>query len=166
VNPIRSKTLGNIFLLKNPFDLTDEQWQVVHPLIPPPSPAAGRGRPLIDERAVLNGILWKIRANASWYDMPSRYPSWQTCYRRYHQWQRSGLLNSILAAIFLDLNKRGGLNPQRAFIDGTFAINRVGSGYQFLIDSRWQDTWQLSTAMILVSMGIKRAFHASDKVLK
>jgi transposase len=61
-------------------DLTDEQWQVVEPLIPvPPRRPDGRGRPRIDAREILNGILWVMRTGAPWRDMPERYPSYQTC---------------------------------------------------------------------------------------
>ena len=60
------------------YHLTDEQWQVIEPLIPPPSSAATRGRPPINERAVLDGIFWKIINASAWYHLPSEYPSWQT----------------------------------------------------------------------------------------
>ena len=48
-------------------NLTDEQWRLIEPILPPPSPA-DRGRPPIDRRAVLDGILWKIRTDNPWYD--------------------------------------------------------------------------------------------------
>ena len=41
--------------------LTDEQWAKIEPLIPPPESAAGRGRPPIDERLVLDAILRKLK---------------------------------------------------------------------------------------------------------
>ena len=56
-------------------DLTDDQWAVIQPLIPIPASAGSRGRPPIDERAVLDGIFWKLRIASPWYDMPDRYPS-------------------------------------------------------------------------------------------
>jgi len=36
--------------------------------------------------AVLNGILWVLRTGAPWHDLPERYPSYQTCHRRFQQW--------------------------------------------------------------------------------
>jgi len=40
-------------------DLTDEQWTIVEPLLPKPAKRAdGKGRPRVDNRAILNGILW------------------------------------------------------------------------------------------------------------
>src|SRR5215217_2906798 len=56
-------------------DLTDEQWEVLEPLIPdPPRREDGRGRPWRDPRDVLNGILWILRTGAPWKDLPQRYP--------------------------------------------------------------------------------------------
>lgn len=132
-------------------DLTDEQWAILQPLIPPPSPAAGRGRPLLDERAVLNGILWKFRSNSPWYDMPSRYPSHQTCYRRYRQWKRLGIIIAIYRALYLDLRDRGGLDLEAAFSDGTFRFERQGRGLDFVMPPSLLDTWQLHTAMLFIA---------------
>ncbi len=44
-------------------DLTNEQWRAVQSLLPPPN--HGRGRPPVDSRLLLNGILWKIRTASS-----------------------------------------------------------------------------------------------------
>jgi transposase len=65
-------------------DLTDEQWDLLEPLIPqPPRRKDGRGRPWRDPRDVLNGILWILRTGAPWKDLPERYPPYQTCHRRF-----------------------------------------------------------------------------------
>jgi transposase len=56
-------------------DLTDEQWAVVEPLLPKPAKRAeGKGRLRVDNRAILNGILWVVRTGAPWHDMPNRHP--------------------------------------------------------------------------------------------
>src|SRR5258708_28980274 len=69
-------------------DLTEAQWQVLRPLLTPQRRPDGRGRPWRDARAVLNGILWILRTGAPWHDLPDRYPPYQTCHRRFQQWQR------------------------------------------------------------------------------
>jgi transposase len=42
-------------------------------------------------RFVLNGILWGLRAGAPWADLTDRYPSFQSCHRRFQQWVRTGV---------------------------------------------------------------------------
>ena len=65
-------------------DLTDEQWDLIGRFLPEPVRRAdGRGRPWRENRAVLNGILWVLRTGAPWADLPDRYPSYQTCHRRF-----------------------------------------------------------------------------------
>src|SRR3989442_787806 len=67
-------------------DLTDAQWAVLQPFLHP-KPVRERGRPWQDARAVFNGILWVLRTGAPWHDLPDRYPPYQTCHRRFQQWQ-------------------------------------------------------------------------------
>lgn len=114
--------------LPNARDLTDLQWAILDPLIPePPRRKDGRGRPWKDRRAVLNGILWVLRTGAPWADVPERYPSYQTCHRRFQQWVRSGIMKGVLEALALDLKVRGVLDVQEAFIDASFAPAKKGA---------------------------------------
>jgi len=81
-------------------DLTDAQWAFIEPLLPElPRRADGRGRPWRDSREVLNGILWVLRTGAQWSEMPDRYPSYQTCHRRFQQWSRAGVMDRLLRAL-------------------------------------------------------------------
>ena len=77
-------------------DLTDEQWEVLEPLIPdPPRTEDGRGRPWRDPRDVLNAILWILPTGAPWKDLPERYPPYQTCHRCFQRWIEEGVLSSV-----------------------------------------------------------------------
>jgi len=142
--------------------LTDEQWANIEPLFPSTKSASTRGRPPIDERLVLDAILWKLSTNKPWYDLPVsqgsvQFPSHQTCYRRYRQWTRTGLLNQIFAAIFDDLLVRGGFDLQRALHDGTIKIEYRGRGLKIIINPQFQNTWQVSTALILLGIAARNA---------
>ena len=132
----------------NAHDLTDAHWKMLDDLIPEPTPRIdGRGRPWKDRRAVLNGILWVLRTGAPWADVPERYPSYQTCHRRFQQWVRSGVMRGVLEALALDLKIRGALDVEEAFIDGSFAPAKKGaqkSGRQNVV--REPKSWQSQTA--------------------
>lgn len=113
---------GGPMPLANKRDITAAQWKILDALIPKPtSRKDGRGRPWKDRRAVLNGVLWVLRTGAPWADVPDRYPSYQTCHRRFQQWVRSGVMKGVLEALALDLKIRGTLDVKEAFIDGSFA---------------------------------------------
>ena len=77
--------------------LTDEEWEIVEPLIPHKPPT---GRPYHDHRTVLGGILWVARTGSSWREMPEEeFGKWQTAYRRYELWVKQGLWQRILGAL-------------------------------------------------------------------
>ena len=81
--------MGGIAVVLDGMDLTDVQWAVLEPTFRPRRRPDGRGRPWTDPRAVMNGVLWVLRTGAPWHDLPSRYPPYQTCHRRFQLWQRS-----------------------------------------------------------------------------
>jgi transposase len=82
-------------------DMTDEEWQMVAPLLPELRPRSElRGRPLANTRAVLNGVLWVMYSGASWSTLPRKYPSYQTCHRRFKSWHDSGVLSRVMMQLF------------------------------------------------------------------
>ncbi len=135
--------------------LTDEQWAVIQPLLPPPSPAL-RGRPPVDERLILDAILWKFRTSSPWYDLPPGFPSWQTCYRRCHYWQRQGILNAVFSALDRDLRDRGGVNLRAALASQHIRFVPLGEQTHVVFDAplqnELQDTWQLETIHLLLAV--------------
>lgn len=80
-----------------PSDLTDAQWELVAPLIPPPRPG---GRPrTADVREVLNGILYLDREGCTWRALPHDLPPWRTCYNYSRQWADDGTWDALLKAL-------------------------------------------------------------------
>jgi hypothetical protein len=77
--------------------LTDEQWAMVRPLLPPQS--GGIGRPPNDHRAVLGGILWVARTGCSWREMPEDYGDFTTAFKRWRLWEERGLWGRILEVL-------------------------------------------------------------------
>jgi transposase len=65
------------------FDLTDFEWTVIAPLLPNNSWGVRR----VDDRCVLSGILWALRASAPWRDLPERYGPYTTVYNRIDRWR-------------------------------------------------------------------------------
>jgi len=78
-------------------DLTDAQWAVLEPLLPP-----GRkpGRPpKWTKRQLIDGIRWRVRAGAPWRDVPAQYGPWPTVYGLFRRWQRDGTWQQILTGL-------------------------------------------------------------------
>ena len=134
-------------------DLTDDQWAILEPMIPkPPRRADGRGRPWRPSREVLNGILWILRTGAPWKDMPGRYPPYQTCHRRFQQWDREGVMDILLRTLAQDLKERGDLDLSECFIDGTFVVAKKGAlGWEKPSGAKVRRSWQWQTALVFLS---------------
>src|ERR1700675_4016405 len=133
-------------------DLTDAQWTFLEPLFRPQRREDGRGRPWQDTRAVLNGAFWILRTGAPWHDLPARYPPYQTCHRRFQQWQRSGLLTQLLQKLAEDLGDRGKLDLSGSFIAASFSSANTGALRSApLAAAKAAKSWRSATAMVFLS---------------
>ena len=66
-----------------------------------------RGRNWHDTRTVLNGVLWILGSGVQWSELPRKYPSYQTCHRRFQNWIREGKLVELLRLLPRQLHERG-----------------------------------------------------------
>lgn len=98
-------------------ELTDQQWEQLRPLLPPQKPPTGR--PAIDHRRILNGLLWLLRTGAPWRDLPERYGPWETVASRFYRWRKAGLWDRLFAAVQQQADARGHLDWGLHFVDGT-----------------------------------------------
>ena len=91
-------------------DLTDEEWQILKPLLPPEK-SGGRPRkyPL---REVLNGIQYILRGGCAWRLMPHDLPQWQTAYQTWRAWRRDGTWVRIHDQLRERVRTQMGRHPQ------------------------------------------------------
>ena len=76
-------------------ELSDEEWEIIAPLLPTNS----RGIERVDDRRVINGILWRFRTGSSWRDVPERYGPRTTLYNRFSRWRAAGVWDCLLDAV-------------------------------------------------------------------
>lgn len=77
------------------YELTDHEWSIISPLLP----NKPRGVPRVDDRRVLNGILWRFRTGSPWAEIPERYGPSTTCYNRFVRWRKAGVWDRLLEAV-------------------------------------------------------------------
>ena len=107
--------------------INDDRWKLLKPLLPEPKINPKGGRPPCDNREVLEGILWILRTGARWEDLPDRYPSSSTCWRRLRLWEDFGIWLDIWRKFLSMVDKKGALDWEEAFIDGSFAPAKKGA---------------------------------------
>lgn len=69
------------------FDLTDQEWAVIEPLLPPTRQGGERS----DDRRVISGIFYVLRTGMPWDDLPERYGPHTTVYNRFNRWSKQGI---------------------------------------------------------------------------
>ena len=133
-------------------ELTDAQWELLQSIVEPKTPAKRRGRPWKETRPVLEGVLWILRTGAQWAELPSKFPPYQTCHRRFQAWVRAGVLVELLRLLAEDLLARGQLDLAETFIDASFSGAKKGA--VLLVQhaaAKGPRSWQLRTAMVFLS---------------
>ena len=137
-------------------DLTKAQWEIIESLIPEAKKARNvGGRPRVPARNVLEGILWVLRTGARWSDLPARYPSSQTCHRRFQEWVEDDTFGKILTALRRDLCERGGVETVEGFIDGTYIPAKKGArASESHAGGGRQNSWLSRTVMVFHSLSL------------
>ena len=93
-----------------PTDLTDAQWRILEPLVPPAKPG-GRARQ-VDMRELLNGIFYHVRGGASWRMLPHDLPPWGTVHYYYRRWRLDGTWQRMHDALRGRVRVAAGRDPQ------------------------------------------------------
>lgn len=106
--------------------LTDSQWNLIRDLFENPAPSPAGGRPRVEPRACLEGILWVLKTGAGWKYLPPQYPSPCTCWRRHRDWTAAGLIVKAWERLLRRLDRRQLLDWSQALGDGTFAPAKKG----------------------------------------
>jgi len=100
-----------------PSDLTNEQWQLIRPLLPPAS-CVGRPREVC-RRQVVNAILYVNRTGCQWRQLPRDFPNWRTVYDLFWHWRLHGVWQKIHDALRERLRRAEGrkATPRAAIVD-------------------------------------------------
>jgi transposase len=99
--------------------ITDELWVVIARLIPKRPPRPKGGRPPIDDRLALTGIVFVLKSSIPWNHLPQEMGcgSGVSCWRRLQEWTQAGLWPAIHAKLLCILGKAGQIDASRALID-------------------------------------------------
>jgi putative transposase len=92
-----------------PSDLTDTEWKILQPLLPP---RRKRGRPPTDRRLVLNAIRYVLRSGCAWRMLPRHFGPWSTVYDLYRRWVKDGLWQKIHDRLRDKVRQADGRRPQ------------------------------------------------------
>jgi putative transposase len=92
-----------------PYDLTDAQWRILEPLLPPPK-SGGRPRS-VDLREVVNGLLYVLGTGCPWRSLPHDLPPWPTVWTYFRQWRDDGTLERLHDQLRDQVRQQAGRDP-------------------------------------------------------
>jgi transposase len=101
--------------------LPDDLWAAVAPLLPPaPRPGPKGGRPPVENRAALTGILFVLKSGIPWEMLPREMGCGcgMTCWRRLRDWQAAGVWARVHAELLARMHAAGLVDWSRASVDG------------------------------------------------
>lgn len=112
--------------MANRYEISDAAWDLVADLF---THTRRTGRPRIDDKLMLNGVLWVLCSGAAWRDLPERFGALSTVYQRFRDWRNQGIFDQMLKRLHLKLNERGLIDLQTWMIDSTAVrATRASSG--------------------------------------
>ena len=93
-----------------PSDLTDEEWQIIEPLVPP---VESGGRPAdYGRREIVNAIFYVLRTGCQWRFLPHDFPPWKTVYTYFRNWRLDGTWQRLHDSLRRKVRKAAGHHPQ------------------------------------------------------
>lgn len=100
-----------------PTDLSDSEWLLIEPSIPPVKPG---GRPALHERReIVNAICYVLRSGGAWRLLPHDFPPWQTVYHYFRVWRDEAVFEQLNHTLREEVRERAGRapGPSGAIID-------------------------------------------------
>ena len=137
------------------YDLPDEAWTLIQPLLPAEPATPRAGRPWAEHRMIINGMFWVLCSGAQWRDLPERYCPWKTVYNRFNRWSKSRVINIIFNRLLSHLNAHGLVDWSATALDGSnIRALRCAAGAQKNITISPEITAWVALAVVLAPKSI------------
>jgi transposase len=109
--------------------VSDELWEIIEPLLPPEPPKPEGGRPRVDDRAALTGIVFVLKSGIPWEMLPQEMGcgSGVTCWRRLREWQEAGVWQRLLGVLLDRLGEADRIDWSRASLDSASIPAKKGA---------------------------------------
>jgi transposase len=109
--------------------VSDELWEIIEPLLPEVPPKPKGGRPRIDDRAALTGIVFVLKSGIPWEMLPQEMGcgSGSTCWRRLRDWQQAGVWEELHRALLDRLGEADRIDWERASLDSASVPAKRGA---------------------------------------
>ena len=108
------------------WEVDDELWKIIQPILNEWDPPSGTGRPRTDPRAALDGIIYQMRSGCQWNHLPRQFGDDSSVHRTFQRWVHKGVLERIWATLVGTCEELGGVDWQWQSADGAMGKARFG----------------------------------------
>jgi putative transposase len=119
-NGKKVKTLPTIW------QVPDELWDKIRPIVDQHDPPKHTGRKRIDPRAALDTIIFRMRSGCQWNQLPKEFPDDSSVHRTFQRWIQLGVLDRIWAVLVEDCQELGGVDWRWQAADAAMGKARFG----------------------------------------
>jgi len=113
--------------LETIWEVSDELWAIIEPIMNQlDPPRATPGRPRIDQRAALNGVIYQMRTGCQWNSLPEKFGDDSSVHRTFQRWVGKGVLQAIWAKLIENCADLGGVDWDWQAADGAMNKARFG----------------------------------------
>ncbi len=121
-----SETKPSVTPLPTIWNVPDELWEMFAKLLAVYDPPKSTGRPRVDQRRALDGIIYRMRTGCQWNHLPECFGNDVSVYRTFRRWEALGLFDILWALLLLRCEELGGVDWQWHAADGCLGKARGG----------------------------------------
>lgn len=111
-----------------PWEVSDEFWEKVEPLIPPAPSHARGGRRRMEDRDAFAAMIYVLRTGIQWNALPREMGASSTVHDRYQEWERLGFFEELWRAGLLEYEELEGIEWEWQALDGAMSKAPLGRG--------------------------------------
>ncbi len=108
------------------YQIPDQLWARIEPLLPPPKPKKKAGRPRMDDRKAMTAIFYVLRTGCQWKALPRSLGAPSTVHDRFQQWREAGVFEKLWQRGVLEYDHNQGLDWQWQCMDGAMTKAPLG----------------------------------------
>ena len=108
------------------WEVSDELWTIIQPILKKLDPPAATGRPRTGEREALNGIIYQMRSGVQWNQLPKQFGDDSSVHRALQRWITRGVFERIWVLLIENCEELGGVNWDWQSADAAMGKARFG----------------------------------------
>lgn len=106
--------------------VSDDLWAKIEPVLAELDPPKNKGRPRVDPRRALDGIIYRLRSGVQWNQLPKEFGDDSSVHRTFQRWVERGVLERLWAVLVADCAELGGVDWEWQSADAAMGKARFG----------------------------------------